>query len=152
MAHGVAGVLFREIQGILEVLVVEEDRDDERTGKKKGMLSIPAGWINEGEEPEEAICREFLEESGREVQATGFLGEFPVRAFSALAFRVNLLSDEVQRTSEYLNPRWIPCEELLAMEVGKVRPIALDILWQALRTTQAETPAFQLMFPYSSHV
>lgn len=43
--------------------------------------SLPAGGIEPGETPVEAICREVLEETGLHVESTRLLGAFGGRAF-----------------------------------------------------------------------
>ena len=43
-------------------------------GKGKGMLIIPGGYINKGEMPEEALVREYHEETGVTVKAGRLIG------------------------------------------------------------------------------
>lgn len=43
-------------------------------GAGKGRLIIPGGYLQNGESPEAALRREFLEETGVEVRAVGVLG------------------------------------------------------------------------------
>lgn len=43
-------------------------------GTGKGRLIIPGGYLQNGESPEAALQREFLEETGVEVRAVGLLG------------------------------------------------------------------------------
>lgn len=43
-------------------------------GAGKGRLIIPGGYLQNGESPEGALQREFLEETGVEVRAVGLLG------------------------------------------------------------------------------
>lgn len=44
-----------------------------------GMLDLPGGFIEAGESPELAVRRELMEETGLEIELTGYLGTFPDR-------------------------------------------------------------------------
>lgn len=44
------------------------------TGPGKGKLIIPGGYVLKGESPEQALVREFLEETRLSVQPLGLLG------------------------------------------------------------------------------
>ena len=60
---GVQGALFDETGRLL----LERRRDD-------GCWGLPAGWVEAGETPAEALVREFLEETGLEVEPVALLG------------------------------------------------------------------------------
>jgi 8-oxo-dGTP diphosphatase len=61
-----AAVLVETEQGVLLVRRLNEPR--------QGLWSVPAGFIDAGEDPAEAARRECLEETGLQVEITGLLG------------------------------------------------------------------------------
>ena len=70
----VLAYIYREQQGVREVLVFDQDepRDDPRINPQ-----VPAGTIDDGESPEEAVLREIKEETGLEFEkANNNLGVF----------------------------------------------------------------------------
>lgn len=127
---GVCGILFRRSDtGDLEVLVVTEDHDDPRTGKKAGTVSLPAGWVDSEETPEEAIIREFLEETGYLVRPIASAGMFSVNGSKKLkAFFMEMMSAEIREPVESMDPRWLSVEQLLSMRDEEVRPPVKEIL------------------------
>ena len=66
--HLVAGVLIEKDN---EYVLVQEGKENVR-----GQWNIPAGSIEEGEDPKEAAKREALEETGLEAELEGLTGVF----------------------------------------------------------------------------
>ena len=60
---GVQGALFDETGRLL----LEKRKDD-------GLWGMPAGWVETGETPADALVREFREETGMEVEPVALLG------------------------------------------------------------------------------
>lgn len=48
-----------------------------RAGPERVMIELPGGYVEVGEDPQEAAVRELLEETGYESQHMTFLGAFP---------------------------------------------------------------------------
>ncbi len=55
-----------------------------------GMLDLPGGFIELEESPEQAVKRELMEETGLEIELTGYLGTFPDR-YGEGAHTLNML-------------------------------------------------------------
>lgn len=68
---GVAGAIL-EKNG--KILLVREDRHSK--GVDFGKWNHPAGWIEVGENPIEAVVREVLEEGGHKFEPTALLGVY----------------------------------------------------------------------------
>lgn len=86
-------------------------------GAGKGRLIIPGGYIENGETPEEAVCRELLEETGVTARPRELIGiRFNTRDWYAV-FRAEYVSGEARsdgdENSEVL---WLTPEEALARE------------------------------------
>lgn len=83
-------------------------------GAGKGLLIIPGGYLNYGEMPEEALVREFLEETGIRIRPLELIGmRFNAKDWYA-AFRAEYVSGEAHtdgdENSEVL---WLDVEEAL---------------------------------------
>jgi 8-oxo-dGTP diphosphatase len=68
---------------------------------RRGLWTLPAGFIDAGEDPEQAIVRECFEETGLKVRILGLLDvlygqEHPRGAHILIAYQVEILSGELQ--------------------------------------------------------
>ncbi len=84
-------------------------------GSGKDMLIIPGGYVNLGETPQEALKREFMEETGIVVEAAGIIGiRFNMHDWY-VAFRAEYVSGEaVTDHDENSEVLWLEIEEALA--------------------------------------
>jgi len=102
------------LNALRELLVVEED----------GRLYLPGGGLDPGESPEQALHREFLEETGYRVVIDRCLGqaneyvadETPNTAFNkhCLFFAVTLAGGSGVPAIATNHPRWVPVPEALS--------------------------------------
>ena len=86
-------------------------------GAGKGKLIIPGGYVKFGELPQEALIREYLEETGVTVKAAKLLGvRFNLKDWYAV-FNVEYVSGEARSDGdENSEVVWKPVEEALSDE------------------------------------
>lgn len=86
-------------------------------GSGKNMLIIPGGYVNHGETPQEALKREFREETKIEVEATDIIGiRFNMHDWY-IAFRAEYISGEaVSDHDENSEVLWLDIDEALARD------------------------------------
>ena len=84
-------------------------------GNGKNMLIIPGGYVNFGETPQEALIREFMEETSVKVEPLDILGIRFNRKDWYIAFRAKYISGEActdhEENSEVL---WLDTAEALS--------------------------------------
>jgi len=99
-----------------EVLMVEEFRP----GPERKLLSFPAGYIQDGEQPIEAARRELLEETGYEAGHLEFLKEVPgpysnIIKYTFLATQCKKVKEQTLDEFEFTSIQKIPLNELEAL-------------------------------------
>lgn len=108
-------------------LMVHE-RDGDRT-----VINQPAGHIEPGETPQQAALRETLEETGWQVELTGFLGLFTYRSprngvtYYRIAFTAEplALADGAELDHGIIAARWHSLAELEAVAHQLRSPLVL---------------------------
>ncbi|MDP9268096.1 MAG: NUDIX domain-containing protein [Acidobacteriota bacterium] len=109
--------------GPWEIAVIEPRREvDGDPGKT--VLALPKGWVDPGEKPEQAACREVKEEAGLDAEIISKLGDIKyvyvrkwsdgARVFKIVSFyllrytggTIGEISDEMKH--EVRGARWIP--------------------------------------------
>lgn len=108
-------------------------------GSGNGLLIIPGGYVNHGETPEDALRREFLEETGITVEPKAIIGiRFNMHDWYVV-FRAEYVSGEArsdgEENSEVL---WVDTEE--AMEREDVPELTKSLLAAALKAEGVLTP------------
>ncbi len=86
-------------------------------GGGKGLLIVPGGYVNEGETPQDALVREYMEETKVTVKPLDIIGiRFNMHDWY-IAFRAEYVSGEAvsdhEENSEVL---WVDVEEALTRE------------------------------------
>ena len=81
---------------------------------RKGFWTIPAGFLEQGETPEEGAMREAVEEAGADVGIDALLGVYSVPRISQvqMIFRGHLLSPKVAAGEESLEVRLATWDEV----------------------------------------
>ena len=82
-----AGVVALTKDG--QALVIEQFRP----GPEKIMYEIPGGFVDEGENPEQAVARELLEETGYQAGSLRYLGKVHKDAYNNATWHYFLATD-----------------------------------------------------------
>ncbi len=106
--QSVTGVCIREDQVLLVRLTY---------GKRKGQLILPGGYLEQGETPQMALKREFMEETGVEVEPGDLIGiRFNMQDWY-VAFRADYVSGEARSDGdENSEAVWMDVSEALTSE------------------------------------
>ena len=94
------------------------------------MWTLPAGFIDAGEDPAEAAQRECLEETGLQVRVTGLLDvlsglEHPRGAHIVIFYRGEILSGDLQA--------WDDVDKAGFFEFDKLPPLAFSTTQKVLQ-------------------
>ena len=108
-------------------------------GGGKGMLIIPGGYVNFGETPQDALVREYMEETHVQVKPSDIIGiRFNMRDWY-IAFRAEYISGEAtsdgDENSEVI---WLAVEEALTRE--DVPDLTKKLIQSALSTEPGLSP------------
>lgn len=86
-------------------------------GGGKGMLIIPGGYVNQGETPQDALRREYREETGIEVEPGGIIGIRFNQKDWYIAFRAEYRSGEARSDhDENSEVVWMELSEVFGRE------------------------------------
>jgi 8-oxo-dGTP diphosphatase len=95
-----------------QVLLVRRANDPLR-----GLWTLPAGFVDAGEDPAQAVVRECLEETGLQVRVTGLLDviagqEHPRGSHILIVYRVEILSGQLAAADDVDGAGFFPLEHL----------------------------------------
>jgi 8-oxo-dGTP diphosphatase len=116
----VAGVVLRDGQD--RYLLVQEKQK-----QAYGLWNLPAGWIDEGETPQQAAIREAKEEVGFDVK---LIDDKPLHTAlnsskdrSLTSFKAEIIGGELKfQEDELLDAKWLSLEEIKRLKAdGKLR-------------------------------
>ncbi len=121
------GVVIRRVQEQWRVAVIEPQVSRQSARRKKPVLALPKGNVDEGEKPEQTALREVHEETGIEAEMVGKLqdikyfyvrswsgGErvFKVVSFYLLRYRAGRIGRiSAAMRGEVRRALWLPLEE-----------------------------------------
>lgn len=120
MNNPVAGVVIRNDEG--KYILVQEKQP-----KAYGLWNLPAGWIDEGETPQQAAIREAKEEVGFDVKLTDnkplhtALNTAQDRQLTS--FMAEIVGGELKfQEEELLDAKWLSLDEIQQLKgQGKLR-------------------------------
>lgn len=123
-------------------------REEEGSSHLTGMLGIPSGRCEPGEDYLDTAVREFGEESGLLATSEDFV-EFPGNFFQAdiprkggevvrfnwKVFRVMRFSGEAHKTTDDVTPMWVETSELEQLDKeGRLLPNVYNAIMVAIRS------------------
>jgi 8-oxo-dGTP pyrophosphatase MutT (NUDIX family) len=120
MQNPVAGVVIRNDKG--EYLLVQEKQP-----KAYGLWNLPAGWIDEGETPQQAAVREAKEEVGLDVKLTDneplHQAMNTAKDRTLTSFEAEVIGGEMKfQKEELLDAKWLSIKEIEELNSqGKLR-------------------------------
>jgi len=93
---------------------------------REGLYNLPGGHVEADETLAEAAVREVKEESGYDVEVTGFLGMYQTvytekqMNFSGTVFLARVTGGEARTSEEHPEVRWVTADEFMELyEAGK---------------------------------
>ena len=126
------GVVGAIIEKDGKFLLVQEGRDSKFD---KLMWSQPAGWIDVGEDPKDAIIREVKEETGFDFTPTSILGIYslyrkdmldrvnPAPHAIKIIFTGNVKGEQITSNDEIKSLRWFSAQEIKNFDIIKLRDL-----------------------------
>lgn len=101
-----------------KVLLVRRANDPQR-----GLWTLPAGFVDAGEDPAQAVARECVEETGLHVRVTGLLDvlagqEHPRGAHILIVYRAEIISGDLEAGDDVDSSGFFP--------VGDLPPLAFS--------------------------
>lgn len=113
-------VYFPDPKVAVAALIVEDGRillGRRANDPQRGLWSLPAGFMDAGEDPVHALQRECLEETGLETRALALLDviagqEHPRGAHILIAYRMEIVGGELRPGDDVDRVAFFPCDEL----------------------------------------
>jgi len=121
------GVVAAVIEKEGKFLLVQESR---RKGSEHGQWNHPAGWIDVGEDPIEAVKRETKEETGYDFKPSALLGLYSIvkrkengeiRHAIKLVFLGTISRKQEKLADDILDTKWFSAEEINNMDKDTLR-------------------------------
>jgi ADP-ribose pyrophosphatase YjhB (NUDIX family) len=113
-----------------------------------GLWDTPGGFLEEGEEPLEAMKRELREETALEIEPDGFLGAYmdtygegpEAGTVLNLVWEATVASGEMQARDDVSELRWFPVDDLPSDDEYAFRWVAPFMRsWAEARTATASS-------------
>ncbi len=106
-----------------QVFLVRRANDPQR-----GLWTMPAGFVDAGEDPAEAVVRECLEETGLQVRVTGLLEivygqEHPRGAHFLIVYRANIVGGKLAAGDDVDRAMFFPKDALPPLAFAATRKV-----------------------------
>jgi 8-oxo-dGTP diphosphatase len=110
-----------------QILLVRRANDPQR-----GKWTLPAGFIDAGEDPVQAVCRECLEETGLEVRVTGLLEvlfgqEHPRGSHLLIVYRAEIIRGVLRPGDDVDDAAFFPLNDLPPLAFMTTRRILSNL-------------------------
>jgi len=117
-----AAFITRSANGVRQVLLIL------RTSEPgKGRWSLPAGFVDRGEDPSDAVIRETLEETGLQVEIIGLVGVWTNGITLVHDYAVRVVGGSLMAGDDAGDARWFSADVLPDLAFDEVRN--LIALW-----------------------
>jgi ADP-ribose pyrophosphatase YjhB (NUDIX family) len=124
-------IYFQDPKVAAAVLIVQDSRVllvRRAVNPKKGLWTLPAGFIDAGEDPAEAAQRECFEETGLKVKITGLLDvlvnqEHPRGANFVIFYRADIVAGDLVPGDDVDHAKFFPIHELPPLAFDTIKQI-----------------------------
>ncbi len=102
-----AAFIERGVHRSAQVLLVQRGVDPQ-----KGLWALPAGYVDRGEDPGQAVIREVAEETGLQVEVTGLIGVYFHAPTITIVYCAQVIGGTLAAQDDADDARWFGRNEI----------------------------------------